>query len=163
MHRPGLLLGIGLLLGAGSGIEAQQRYDLLITGGTVLDGTGAAGYRADLLVQNGRIVRISRERLSGDSARRVIDAAGLMVSPGFIDLHAHIEGLPRMPDAESHVRQGVTLAIGGPDGAPAWGNTAVGTALAGSIGNASSDAARAERNNRETNSERMYKSSWRRY
>ena len=116
MHRPGLLLGIGLLLGAGSGIEAQQRYDLLITSGTVLDGTGAAGYAADLLVQNGRIVRISRGRLPGDSARRVIDAAGLMVSPGFIDLHAHIEGLPRMPDAESHVRQGVTLAIGGPDG-----------------------------------------------
>ena len=55
------------------------------------------------------------------------------------------------------------FAIGGPDGAPAWGNTAVGTALAGSIGNASSDAARAERNNRETNSERMYKPSWRRY
>ena len=116
MHRPGVLLGVALLLGAGSGAEAQQRYDLLITGGTVLDGTGAAGYPADVLVQNGRIVRISRERLSGDSARRVIDAAGLMVAPGFIDLHAHIEGLPRMPGAESHVRQGVTLAIGGPDG-----------------------------------------------
>jgi N-acyl-D-aspartate/D-glutamate deacylase len=116
MHRSSLLLGRLLLLGAGSTAEAQQRYDLLITGGTVLDGTGAAGFPADVLVQNGRIVRVSRERLPRDSARRVIDAAGLMVAPGFIDLHAHIEGLARMPDAESHVRQGVTLAVGGPDG-----------------------------------------------
>jgi dihydroorotase/N-acyl-D-amino-acid deacylase len=46
----------------------------------------------------------------------VVDATGLIVAPGFIDLHAHLEPLLRMPDAKSHVTQGVTLALGGPDG-----------------------------------------------
>lgn len=46
----------------------------------------------------------------------MIDATGRIVAPGFIDLHAHLEPLLRLPAAESHVRQGVTLALGGPDG-----------------------------------------------
>lgn len=101
-------------------LAAQERYDLVISRGTVLDGTGAPGFRADVGVRGGRIVRISPRRIPADSAVRVIDANGLIVAPGFIDLHAHIEGLPRMPDAQSHVRQGVTLAIGGPDGGGPW-------------------------------------------
>jgi N-acyl-D-amino-acid deacylase len=93
-----------------------ERYDIIIANGTVIDGTGAPGYRADLALRGDRIVRVSREPLARASAGRVIDAAGLAVTPGFIDLHAHIEPLRALPGAESHVRQGVTTALGGPDG-----------------------------------------------
>ncbi|HEX6629596.1 MAG TPA: D-aminoacylase, partial [Gemmatimonadaceae bacterium] len=91
-------------------------YDVLITGGTVLDGTGAPATRADVAVRGDRIVRVSATPIPRDSAARVIDATGLVVAPGFIDLHAHLDPLLRLPDAESAVRQGVTTALGGPDG-----------------------------------------------
>ncbi|TFG47993.1 MAG: D-aminoacylase, partial [Gemmatimonadales bacterium] len=97
-------------------LAQAQRWDLVIVGGRVIDGTGAAAFRADVAVQDGRIVAVARGALATDSARRVIDATGLIVAPGFIDLHAHLEPLFRMPDAESHVRQGVTTAMGNPDG-----------------------------------------------
>ena len=96
------------------------QYDLLIAGGTVIDGTGAARYRADVAITGDRIALVSRDPIARSTARRTIDATGLIVSPGFIDLHAHIEGLLRLPDAESHVRQGVTTALGGPDGSGPW-------------------------------------------
>lgn len=95
---------------------AQESYDLLLRGGTVIDGTGAARYRADVAVRGDRVVRISRTPLPAGDAKRVIDASGRIVAPGFIDLHAHLDPLMRLPAAESHVRQGVTLALGGPDG-----------------------------------------------
>ena len=98
-------------------VAAQNpRYDLLISGGTVIDGTGSPRYRADVAIAAGRIATVSRTPIDAALARRRIDATGLIVSPGFIDLHAHIEPILDMPDAESHVRQGVTLALGGPDG-----------------------------------------------
>jgi N-acyl-D-amino-acid deacylase len=95
-------------------------YDLLITGGTVIDGTGAPRYRTDIAIRGDRIALISRDGLSPSAARRTIDARGLIIAPGFIDLHAHLEPLLRLPDAESHVRQGVTTALGGPDGGGPW-------------------------------------------
>ena len=100
--------------------QGTPRYDLLLRNGTVLDGTGAAGVRADVAVAGDRIVRVSRAPIDAREARRTIDASGLIVAPGFIDLHAHLEPLPQMPDAQSHVRQGVTLALGGPDGGGPW-------------------------------------------
>jgi len=101
-----------------SGVAAAQdpQYDLLITGGEVIDGTGAARYRADVAITGDRITLVSRTAIARGAARRVINAAGLIVAPGFIDLHAHLEPITDMPDAQSHVRQGVTLALGGPDG-----------------------------------------------
>ena len=99
---------------------AAPQYDLLIAGGTVIDGTGAARYRADVAISGDRIALVSRGPLASSSARRTIDATGLIIAPGFIDLHAHLEPLLRMPDAESHVRQGVTTALGGPDGGGPW-------------------------------------------
>ncbi len=96
------------------------RYDILIRNGTVLDGTGAAGRRADVAIVGNRIVRVSASPLPAADARRVIDAKGLTVTPGFIDLHAHLEPLLTLSSAESHVRQGVTLALGGPDGTSPW-------------------------------------------
>ncbi len=97
-----------------------EAYDLLITGGMVIDGTGAPRYPADILVHGGRIIRVWRTPPPRMSVRRTIDARGMIVAPGFIDLHAHLEPLLDMPDAESHVRQGVTLAVGGPDGGSPW-------------------------------------------
>lgn len=93
-----------------------ERYDVLIRGGTVVDGTGAARFPADVAILGDRIVRVSRSPLDSRSASTVIEAGGRIVAPGFIDLHAHLDPLLRLPDAESHVRQGVTLALGGPDG-----------------------------------------------
>ncbi len=95
---------------------AAPSFDLLLRNGTVLDGSGAPGVRADVAVTGNRIVRVSRTPIYAREAKRTIDATNLIVAPGFIDLHAHLEPLSQMPDAQSHVRQGVTLALGGPDG-----------------------------------------------
>lgn len=115
--RPFFAALTGALL-AVSGLRAQgaRPYDILITGGTVVDGTGAARYRADVAVAGDRIVAVSRQPIPRAQARRVIDATGRVVAPGFIDLHAHLDPLLRLPGAQSHVRQGVTTALGGPDG-----------------------------------------------
>ena len=99
---------------------AAPRYDVLVRGGTVIDGTGAARYRADVAINGDRVALVSRAPIDAASARRVIDATGKIVAPGFIDLHTHLEPLPQLPDAESHVRQGVTTALGGPDGSSPW-------------------------------------------
>ena len=94
----------------------QPQWTLLIKNGTVVDGTGAARFAADVAVQGDRIVAVSRTPLDAARAARVIDATGLIVAPGFIDLHAHLEPLLQLPDAKSAVTQGVTLSLGGPDG-----------------------------------------------
>ena len=104
-----------------SATPAAERYDLLVTGGTIVDGSGGAPYAGDVAVRGDRIVRVSRERLPRERAARVIDAAGRVVTPGFIDLHAHLDPLlGQYPDAQSAVRQGVTTALGGPDGGGPW-------------------------------------------
>lgn len=98
----------------------SQEATLLIRGGQVLDGTGAPARTADVLIRGDRIDRISEEPLSDEGVDRVVDATGLVVAPGFVDLHAHLDPLLRLPAAESHVRQGVTTALGGPDGGGPW-------------------------------------------
>jgi N-acyl-D-aspartate/D-glutamate deacylase len=87
-------------------------FDVLITGGQVLDGTGAAAQRVDVGIRGDRVAAIGL--LSGQPARRMIDATGLVVTPGFIDLHTHSE-MPLVADgtAQSKVRQGVTLDVTG--------------------------------------------------
>ncbi|MFN9202686.1 MAG: N-acyl-D-amino-acid deacylase family protein [Gemmatimonas sp.] len=93
----------------------RQTFDLLLAGGTVIDGTGAPGRRADVGIRGDRIVAVAPS-LPRAGATRVIDATGRIVAPGFIDLHAHLEPLLQLPLMESALRQGVTLAVGGPDG-----------------------------------------------
>ena len=86
-------------------------YDILIRGGILLDGTGEPGIAGDLAIEGGRIADIGR--IAGP-ARRVIDAGGLAVAPGFIDIKTHSDfTLPINPKAESKVRQGVTTEIVG--------------------------------------------------
>lgn len=94
--------------------SCAPRYDLVIQNGTVVDGSGRDGFRADVAVRGERIAKL-RQRIRGRAVRRV-DATGMIVAPGFIDVHAHLEPLPLLPEAESCIRQGVTTAIGGPDG-----------------------------------------------
>ncbi len=89
-------------------------YELIFRNGTIYDGYGNAPITADIAIQNKKIVKI-QPNLNG-TAEREIDATGLAISPGFIDVHAHLEPLPIHPKAESHIRQGVTTALGGPDG-----------------------------------------------
>ncbi len=91
---------------------AQQRFDLLIRGGTIVDGSGSPGFKADVGVLNGRISRVGD--LSMAEGKRVIDATGLVVAPGFIDMHNHSdETLLAEPKCESMIRQGVTtMALG---------------------------------------------------
>lgn len=95
-----------------------QNYDVLITGGKIIDGTGNPWYKADVAVADGKIVEIGN--LKGKTAKRVIDATGHVVAPGFIDLHTHSD-LPLLEDgnAESKVRQGVTIDVLGESTSPA--------------------------------------------
>jgi N-acyl-D-amino-acid deacylase len=106
-----------VLAGARPAGQVQPRYDLLITGGQVVDGTGAAARQADVGIQAGRIVEIGR--LAKLYAREVIDASGLVVAPGFIDVHTHADDIIEQPRAENFVRMGVTTIVAGNCGSSA--------------------------------------------
>ncbi|MGI9250199.1 MAG: N-acyl-D-amino-acid deacylase family protein [Pseudohongiellaceae bacterium] len=93
----------------------QERFDVLVRNGHIVDGSGNPWFAADLGIRGERIVRIGN--LSGATASRVIDAEGLIVAPGFIDPHTHaIRGIFDVPTAESSLLQGVTTLTEGNDG-----------------------------------------------
>ena len=90
-------------------------YDVVIRGGRIVDGTGSPWYLGDVAIQGDTIVRMAPAIEA--QATRVIDARGLVVAPGFIDIHTHARrGIFEVPTAENYVRQGVTTLIEGPDG-----------------------------------------------
>jgi len=86
--------------------------DLLIRGGTVVDGTGAPAYRGDVAVTNGKVTDVGT--FTGRRAMRMIDARGKVVAPGFIDIHSHSDESMLVNSAmESALHQGVTLVVCG--------------------------------------------------
>ena len=90
-------------------------FDLIIRHGLIVDGSGNPWYPGDVAVRGETIARIAAS--IADPARRVIDAGGQVVAPGFIDIHTHARrGIFEVPTADNYVRQGVTTLIEGPDG-----------------------------------------------
>jgi N-acyl-D-aspartate/D-glutamate deacylase len=94
-----------------SSIEEIEMHDLIIRGGNIVDGTGAAPYSADIAICDGNIAEIGR--VSGP-AREEINAEGALVTPGFIDIHTHYDGQFLWDDElEPSFSNGVTTAIAG--------------------------------------------------
>jgi N-acyl-D-amino-acid deacylase len=117
--RKHILLFVSLLLTAGAlalrSSAQSPPYDVILRGGRVIDGTGSPWYRADVALKGDTIARIAPS--IAESAARVIELNGLVVAPGFIDIHTHARrGIFEVPTADNYVRQGVTTLIEGPDG-----------------------------------------------
>lgn len=109
-----IFLGLLILL---SSCASKESYDLVIVNGLVYDGSGEPAKVVDLGIQGDQITAIGALK-QADSKRR-IDAKGLIVSPGFIDTHVHLDPMEsffKLAASESHIRQGVTTSFGGPDG-----------------------------------------------
>jgi N-acyl-D-amino-acid deacylase len=105
--RFGFLL---VLVSSCSGPDPQPRFDLLITGGSVVDGNGTPPVVADVGIRDGIIAAVGD--LKGTNAARRIDASGMTVAPGFIDIHNHSDyTILSEPLAESMIRQGVTTMV----------------------------------------------------
>ncbi len=105
-----LFLAIGIFISFFS--RAQVQADILIKNGRVLDGTGNSWYYADVAIKDGRILKIGQ--LDNYTAAKVIDAKQRIVSPGFIDVHTHIEGDEfRNPTADNFILDGVTTVVTG--------------------------------------------------
>src|SRR5215216_15018 len=121
-----LPLALGLAATALPATTVQRpapAYDLILRHGTVIDGTGAPPFVADVAVRAGRIVKIGD--LESDPATTELDVQGLMVAPGFINVHSHAQP-NALPTAENMLTQGVTTELLNADGG---GSTDVGQQL----------------------------------
>src|SRR5215831_16501781 len=109
-----LCLGVLVFCLAAAAVQSPT-YDLILRNGRVVDGSGSPWYKGDVAVRGDTIVKIAP--LITESASRVIDVAGQVIAPGFIDIHSHArEGIFDVPAAENYIRQGVATVIEGPDG-----------------------------------------------
>jgi N-acyl-D-amino-acid deacylase len=123
-----VLVAVPLRLSA----QVGARYDLLVRNGRVMDGTGNPWFLADVGIRDGRIVAVGR--LEGATAARTLDAEGLVVAPGFIDIHSHADDGNADPDDDATIRnadlkrkampnivaQGVTTVVVNHDGRSPW-------------------------------------------
>jgi len=121
MLATAVALSAGLALVIHSQPARSPDYDLIIRGGRILDGTGNPWFAGDVAVRGDRIAAVGT--LGSATARREIDATGLIVAPGFIDLHGHsTNALLTDGNGESKLRQGVTLEVIGEGESPAPAN-----------------------------------------
>src|SRR6476659_6215363 len=111
-----LILGLIWIVTAAQLTSQPTRYEVLIRNGRVLDGSGNPWRAVDIGIRGGRIVDIGR--LQTATGARTIDATGLTVSPGFIDVHSHAaEGLAGpLKEAQQLIAQGITTVALNPDG-----------------------------------------------
>ncbi len=106
-----LLLPAGIFLFIITPLYAQQ-FDLLIQNGKIVDGSGNSWFYGDVAVKDGKIVKIGKSK--SWTAKKTIDAKGLIVAPGFIDVHTHIEGNDlKVPTAGNFIMDGVTSVVTG--------------------------------------------------
>lgn len=113
------VLGAALAAAAASPVQAPQpqTFDILITNGRVLDGSGNPWLRADVGIRGDRIAAVGR--LAGAKAAAVVDARDRVVAPGFMDAHSHAAGAltdPSLRDARQLIAQGLTTIVANPDG-----------------------------------------------
>ncbi len=93
---------------------SDHEGSFLISNVKIYDGSGAAASVGDVIIHKDEIIKVGKNLYC--SSCEVIDGSGKSLSPGFIDLHAHLEPLPTIPSAENALHMGVTTALGGPDG-----------------------------------------------
>src|SRR3982751_1392478 len=106
-----LLIVSSLFPNEGPGSVRSFAYDLVITNGRIVDGTGNPWFRGSVAIKNGRIVKVGFFDTS--RAKTTIDAKNQIVAPGFIDVHTHVEDIYDNPSAENFIRMGVTSLITG--------------------------------------------------
>jgi N-acyl-D-amino-acid deacylase len=132
-------LAFALAISAGTASAQAIAADVLITNGTVYDGSGAPGRRADVALRGDRIVFMGDAATSRITAARTIDATGLIVAPGFIDPHTHTQADLSNPAKRAnldYIMQGVTTVVTNNDGSgpvgirallARWDSTGIGT------------------------------------
>lgn len=105
-------VGFGLGFGGSKILGAKNRFDTIIKGGVIYSGEGGKPFPGEIGIKDGKISAIAQSL--GDSANKVIDAKGMAVSPGFVDVHTHTDSnLFHSPLGDSKIYQGVTTDIGG--------------------------------------------------
>src|ERR1700748_160624 len=93
-------------------VYAQQHFDIILKNGKIIDGTGNPWFYGDVGIVKNKVMKIGD--LSHDQATKTINATGLIIAPGFIDVHTHIEGdEKKTPTADNFIHDGVTTVITG--------------------------------------------------
>jgi N-acyl-D-amino-acid deacylase len=103
---------LGIIIFLSPGVLLAQQYDLIMANGRIIDGSGNPWYYGDIAIRSGKIAAIGK--LAGVKADSVIDVKGLIIAPGFIDVHTHIERNDlRVPTADNFIFDGVTSVVTG--------------------------------------------------
>src|SRR5690349_2273515 len=100
-------------------LERVNRADVMLTGGTIVDGTGASASRADVVIRDGRIASVIRGHYESNRESIAIDCTGFVVAPGFIDAHSHSD-LQVIGNRPEKLLQGVTAEVVGNCGFSAY-------------------------------------------